>query len=72
MNYFLFSWKKAVSEQKKFQKAQRYLLCSGLNEKKKNANTSKKNSLTVVCMLIKAVSHTDLAQFYCNVLKSTY
>lgn len=34
MSYFLFPWKKAVPEQKKFQKAKRCLLCSEPSERK--------------------------------------
>lgn len=69
MSYFLFPWKKAVPEQKKFQKAQRCLLCSEPSERK-YADTLKKNSLAVVGILIKEAIHTDRMQFYCNVLKA--
>lgn len=66
-SYFLFPWKKAAPEQKKFQKAKRCLLCSWLS-KRKIHRYFKKNSLTVVWILIKETSHPDLMQCF----KSTY
>lgn len=67
MSYFLFPWKKAVPEQKKFQKAEIYIKQW---TKQKVCTYFQKNSLTVVWMLIKEASHIDLMQLYCNILKA--
>lgn len=67
-SYFLFPWKKAVPEQKEFQKAKIHIKQG--TKWKKSMQILLKNSLTVVWMLIKEACHTDLMSFYCNVLKA--
>lgn len=65
MSYFLFPWKKAVPEQKKFQKAHRCLLCSEASKRKTCRYEKKKKSPAVAWILIKEAIHIDRTQSYC-------